>query len=90
MIVDAAERDHLEGARAHLERLLRAVAGGILGVDPEEEVHVDRSGELGRARETAHFGIVTEEELLKTELLLSCHFARDKGSRDWPVAPKFV
>ena len=60
VVVDAAERDHLEGARAHLERLLRAVAGGVLGVDPEEEVEVDRRGELGRAREPAHLRIVTE------------------------------
>ena len=41
MVVEAAEGDHLEGALAHLERLLRAVAGGVLGVDPEEEVEVD-------------------------------------------------
>ena len=42
--------------------LLRAVAGGVLGVDPEEEVEVDRRGELGRPREPAHLRIVAEEE----------------------------
>ena len=62
MVVDASERYHLEGARAHLESLLGAVARGVLGVDPEEEVHVDRGGELGRAREPAHLRIVTEED----------------------------
>ena len=60
MVVDAAEGDHLEGAGAHPERLLRAVAGGVLGVDPEQEVEVDRRGELGRAREPAHLRIVTK------------------------------
>ena len=63
MIVDAAEGDHLERLGAHPERLLGAVAaGGVLGVHPEEEVHVDRGGELGRAREPAHLRIVTGED----------------------------
>ena len=58
VVVDAAEGDHLERALAHDERLLGAVARGVGGVDPEQEVQVHRRRELGRARETAHLGVV--------------------------------
>ena len=53
--------------------LLRAVAGGVLGVDPEEEVEVDRRRELGRPREPAHLRIVPVRKKTQQYVQLPCY-----------------